>query len=103
MTPEQIAQMMTEDITTNNGLKPSVKTRIVPDQPRRRRNFQEEWDRHYDNHRFHEMPYQPYDQVPTRVSILPKSAYIQPIRPPKQRPQPRQTERVGLGRRMIIM
>jgi hypothetical protein len=103
MTPEQIAQMMTEDITTNNGLKPSVKTQIIPDRPRQRRNLQEEWDRyHYDNYRYHEMPYQPYDQVPTRVSILPKSAYVQPFRK-KPKPQPRQTEKVGLGRRMIIM
>lgn len=99
MTPEEIAELMSDDISVNNGLIEEVVEDIPKKiKPQRMTTITEDLEELRMKHKFLT---QPYHEVPTRISILPPKAYIQSQRPPA--PKPRPPAKTGLCKRMIII
>jgi hypothetical protein len=92
MTPEQIAEMMTDDISVNNGLRTNRSQPKPPPRCRHRTqlNDYEFNDRGYLTEQIKamraELARSAYGaEIPTRVSILPKSSYENKLRLPAKK------------------
>jgi hypothetical protein len=108
MTPEDIANLMSEDITVNNGLKEIAESSplyrmVKPRKPLKvpPSEYIHEQDRRLFEYEYRYRIIKENWEVPTTIPILPPKAYIQPIRPPA--PKPPQPAKTGFCKRMIII